>query len=201
MFDTTNRTGLFLARYDITTGMAGAPVMHLAMTVNTVDKAVNGGSRITQATNPPLDVRSHVHGSFTYMTVMPKTTHILVVATGYPIIHWPAHAGHGPVLLANMQLRMVLENDWKSGTANFSYQAPSGQWVEIDNARVTVPSSNPGGPIITLYGPALSQAAASGDRARMKELADQAEAHLAGADDVRKALDAVKAELAKGKKG
>lgn len=196
MFDTNNRTGLFLAKYDIGTGLAGAPTLHLAMTVNTVDRAVNGAGRVTQATNPPLDQRSQVHGSYTYMTVMPDKTSILVVATGYPAIQWPAHGGVGPVLMPNLQLRMVLDSTWQSGTANFSYLNAAGQWVEIENAKVSASTSS-GGPVVALYAPALHQAVASGDVARMKQLAAQAEAQLGNADEIRSALSAVKAEIAK----
>ncbi|MDY7232823.1 DUF1842 domain-containing protein [Hyalangium rubrum] len=76
------------------------------------------------AVNPPLDVRSNLNGTFTYMTVMPKQTNILVVATGTPAIQWPSGGGVGPVLVPNVHLRMVLDSEWKSGTAYYGHGSP-----------------------------------------------------------------------------
>lgn len=74
------------------------------------------------------------------MCVMPNTCHILVTATGYPIIHWPHGGGVGPVIPANVDLRMVLSDDWKSGTANYKYLDKSGTWQEVNDAPVKVVS-------------------------------------------------------------
>lgn len=130
------KTGLFIATYNIGTGLDGAPNFHLGLAVNTVDKTVSGSGRITQAVNPPLDVRSNLNGTFTYMTVMPKQTHILVVATGTPAIQWPPGGGIGPVLLPNVHLRMVLDSEWKSGTAYYKYQDEDGEWHELNDVPV-----------------------------------------------------------------
>jgi hypothetical protein len=107
----------------------------LHLLVYTPGKTVTGAGLLTQAINPPLEEAVSVHGDFTYMTVMPKNTHILVTATGVPLVKWPPHGGIGPVLQPVLHLRMVLENDWKSGTANFSYFA-NGHWHEVEGATV-----------------------------------------------------------------
>src|ERR1700683_3379890 len=104
-------TGLFSVKYDITTGLAGAPVLHLTLAVDTVHKTVAGCGCVTQATNPPLDVHSVVNGDFTYMTVMPKITHILLVAEG----HAPERC-ITPVTVPNLSVRAVLDESWDSGT-------------------------------------------------------------------------------------
>jgi hypothetical protein len=135
------KTGLFIVTYNIGTGLEGALNFHLGLAINTVDKAVNGAGRITQAVNPPLDVRTHLRGTFTYMTVMPKQTHILVVATGTPAIDWPPSAGIGPVLPTNVELRMVLNADWKSGTAYYRYQGSDGVWHEVSDVPVKLASN------------------------------------------------------------
>lgn len=116
----------------------GAPVFNVHFTVNTPKETVHGVGHITQATNPPLDVETKLDGSFTYMAVMPDSTHILVTVTGYPIIQWPPYGGIGPVIPPNAELRMVLENDWKSGTANYKYIDDNGNWQAIDNAKVQI---------------------------------------------------------------
>ncbi len=132
-----SNVGLFLAQYQITTPGVGGPVFTLHLTVNTPNATVQGAGNITQTTNPPLNIGTRLNGSFTYMTVMPKNTHILITATGYPIIDFPPHAGIGPVLMPNSRLRMVLEADWKTGTAEYQYLTSNGEWKSIENAKVT----------------------------------------------------------------
>ncbi len=83
-------------------------------------------------------MNSNLKGDFTYMTVMPKTTHILVVATGYPVVKWPTNAGVGPIIPTNTNLRMVLSDDWKTGTANFSFTDNDGKWHEVNDAPATL---------------------------------------------------------------
>lgn len=129
---------LFPVSYTIETNRVGAPLFEMHFIVNTLKETVHGVGHITQATNPPLDVDTKLNGSFTYMTVMPDSTHILVTVTGYPIIQWPPDGGIGPVVLPNVELRMVLEKDWKSGTANYKYIDDNGKWQSIDNAKVQI---------------------------------------------------------------
>lgn len=130
------QTGLFPVCYHIGGDKPGAPLFKVSLLVYTPGKTVGGYGIVTQATSPPLKVETRLHGDFTYMTVMPRNVHILVVATGYPIIHWPPHGGIGPVILPNVHLRMVLKEDWKSGTANFQYVDSKGNWHNIENAPV-----------------------------------------------------------------
>lgn len=55
--------------------------------------------------------------------------------------------------------------------------------------------------VIPLYGVAIQEAVASGDLARMREVARQAEEHLRQAGNVSAALEALKLEIAKVEKG
>ena len=136
--DINNRTGLFIATYEIGKPMPGAPMFRLQMSVYTPDKTVTGLGHITQETNPPLNVVTQMNGTFTYMTVMPDNTHILVVLNGYPNVHMPPHGGIGPVLQPNADVRMVLNDDWKTGTATYRYQDAQGTWHEVENTPVTL---------------------------------------------------------------
>lgn len=131
----SQQTGLFPVSYEIGGDKPGAPRFVVHLLLYTPAKTVNGAGLITQAINPPLEEPTVLHGDFTYMTVMPKNTHILVTATGFPPIKWPGHGGLGPVIQPNVHLRIVLEGDWKAGTANYSYFA-NGSWHEIENAPV-----------------------------------------------------------------
>lgn len=139
---TTDRSdvGLFIASYEIGTGLPGAPSFAVHLTVSTPAEHVTGQGRITQAVSPPVDVSTALDGDFTYMTVMPDTSSILVTLTGHPIVNWPPGGGIGPVILPNVQLRMVLTDDWSSGTANYKYLADDGTWRTVSNVPVRITS-------------------------------------------------------------
>lgn len=129
-------TGLFLVSYEIGGHMPGAPLFGVSFTVYTPGETVSGIGHITQATNPPLDIGTDLSGQFTYMCVMPKNCHILITATGYPVVKWPQGGGIGPVIPPNTELRMVVSEDWKSGTANYKYLDGGGNWHEVKDAPV-----------------------------------------------------------------
>ncbi len=133
-----SKQGLFIVSYEIGGNMPGAPLFKVNFSVYTAGKILSGSGHITQATNPPLDIGTHLHGQYSYMCVMPQTCHILVTATGYPIEHLSPLFGPGPVLPANIELRMVLNEDWKSGTANYKYIDNEGNWNEITDAPVKI---------------------------------------------------------------
>lgn len=125
-----NSVGLFPVEYNIGGNMPGAPLFNAAFLVNTPAKTVVGSGVISQAVNPPLEVNTQLTGTYTYMTVMPKNTHILVVAEGVDKAKQP-----------NVELRMVLEEDWKSGVANYKFYNGTA-WVEIENAPVAIVVKN-----------------------------------------------------------
>lgn len=136
------KTGLFIVCYEIGGDMPGAPLFKVNLGVYTPAETVSGIGNITQATNPPLDIGTRLHGQYTYMCVMPKTCHILITATGYPIIKWPQGGGIGPVIPPNVDLRMVVTEDWKSGTANYKYVDDKGNWHEITDAPIKLVPCN-----------------------------------------------------------
>ena len=134
----TAQTGLFPVCYEISGDKPGSPLFKCHLMVYTPGKSVSGYGFITQTTHPPLKVETKLQGDFTYMTVMPRNVHILIVATGSPIIQWPPNGGVGPVILPNVNMRIVLAEDWKSGTANYQYLDANGNWVNIENAPLKV---------------------------------------------------------------
>lgn len=135
---TTASIGLFPIALQIGGDMPGAPKFVVHLMVNTPLEKVVGYGHITQTTNPPVHIETKLEGTFTYMTVMPKNTSILIVATGYPIILWPHHAGIGPVIMPNVDLRIVLENNWEAGTANYKYLDQNGTWHVVNDAPVKI---------------------------------------------------------------
>lgn len=124
--------GYFIVSYRIGGDMPGAPIFTVHLGVDTAHKEVRGDGEVTQAVNPPLRIRTMLSGTFTYMCVMPKECKILVKLGGVPAA---APSEHPPGLL-NTDLHMVLNDDWKSGTASYRYRDDSGQWVEITDAPV-----------------------------------------------------------------
>ncbi|WP_066501527.1 DUF1842 domain-containing protein [Abyssisolibacter fermentans] len=135
--------GLFRVCYEIGGDKPGAPLFRIDFSVYTPEETMSGIGHITQATNPPLNIGSDIHGQYTYMCVMPDKCHILITATGNPIIKWPKHGGVGPILPTNIELKMVVTEDWKSGTANYKYIDAEGNWHEVTDAPVkSVPGQN-----------------------------------------------------------
>lgn len=126
------KVGLFVVSYEITTGLAGAPTFHVNLAVNTPARIVSGGGTVTNTSNPPLNLHTSLRGDYTYMTVMPNNSKILVVLNGIG-----EYSPINPLEVENTKLRMVLEDDWSKGTANFSYRDDRGQWNEIKDAKVT----------------------------------------------------------------
>src|SRR5579859_7549646 len=128
-------TGLFPVSFEITTGKPGAPRFTVHLLVYTPGKTVNGAGLITQTVNPPLEEATILNGDFTFMTVMPKNTHILVTLTGFPPVKGAGHGGINPINQPNTHLRMVLDENWNAGTANFSF-FQNVSWHEVENAPV-----------------------------------------------------------------
>jgi hypothetical protein len=142
---TSPRVGLFLATWDIGTGLPGAPNLHLAVTVNTPQGMIQGFGTITQAVAPPgVDVNTQVHGSYAIL-IFGGDEQISVSLSGYPVyFHIPPMGGHGPVLMPNFGLHMLLDDDWQSGTASYWYLDSQGQRQNVDNVPVKlVPPAGP----------------------------------------------------------
>jgi hypothetical protein len=75
-----------------------------------------------------------VQGTISYMTVMPDQTHILVVATGTTIQSLPPPA-IGSFTATNLNLRMILSDDWTSGVAHVQYFF-NNRWNDLENVPV-----------------------------------------------------------------
>jgi hypothetical protein len=130
--------GLFIVAYEIGTGLLGAPGLVVHLAVNTPAETIGGQARLTQAVNPPLNIDVQLSGDFTYMTVMPDNTHILVVLSSVT----PNLNGQG------LELRMVLTN-WTSGTANYKYSKElPGNWTSVTDVpvRLIEPAGAPSAP-------------------------------------------------------
>src|SRR3954453_12152810 len=135
--DPADRVGLFAVAYEIGTEQPGAPRITAQLAVNTPAETVSGEVTVSQAVNPPVDFHVQVKGDFTYMTGMPDNTHILVVLSQVPneVTNTPG-----------VELRMVLESDWQSGTANVKYPPHlPGDWTSLSDlpVRILEPAAAP----------------------------------------------------------
>lgn len=130
--------GLFIVSYDISSGMFGAPNFHVNLVVSTPDSHITGQGQVTNGSiNPPFIEHTRLSGDYSYMTVMPNDSKILVVLSGVG-----SYSPVQPIIVENTRLRMVLNDDWQTGSANFAYRDEKGEWQEVTDAKVTKVESN-----------------------------------------------------------
>jgi len=127
--------GLFPVHYEIGEIKPENPLLNLRLLVYPPAKKITGIGVIQPREINPLYIETKIEGTYSYMTVMPNTSHILVVATGYSLIDDQQIVNGGPISASILELRMVLSSDWKTGTANFSY-LEGGVWKTFENQPV-----------------------------------------------------------------
>ena len=123
---TTTAVGAFHAKWTVGNPVPGAPMLQIDAVVVTPTQTVCGIARLTQATNPPLDVQINISGSFIDVTEK-NTTHFVNLTTT------PTQLVGTPYL----QLALVLGTDWKTGTASCRYVCGS-TTGQLDNVPVQI---------------------------------------------------------------
>ncbi len=114
----------------------GSPVFKAYFSVYVPAETLTGIGNIVQSSNQPHNIPTNLEGQFTYRSVTPNSYQILITATGKPIVKWPNEGGIDTLASTNVDLEMVISNDWKTGTANYKYMNCAGKWSEITNAPV-----------------------------------------------------------------
>ncbi len=99
-------TGSFIVSYESVGQPPGAPSLRLDLFVDMAQATASGTARVTQAVNPPLNVKLPVHGDVITMTVMPKNTHFQLKLTS------PQMPGR------HIDVTAVVESDRKTGRAH-----------------------------------------------------------------------------------
>ncbi len=132
---TAKQTSLFISSYSIGTGAPGAPTLKAELSVNTVHETVTGIGTLTQAVNPPEELRSYLQGDYSYMTVMGQPTRIQVRLTGTPSSK-KSPSKDAFQTEENIEVVMVLDEGWKSGTANYKYRDARGAVKEVKDVPV-----------------------------------------------------------------
>jgi hypothetical protein len=188
-----SEVGLFHATYAVATPAIGSPLLTLSIVVDNPNKKVTGIARITQTTNPPLQFRADVWGSFsTVQPVLDAPPVNVLTLDGNP-------SGQYSMIAETFHFHGILSSDWKSGHASYRYYEGE-RWHTVENAIMTLENSahsNPHNHPVPLYGVGLQQAATSGDLSRMKALANQAEQQLADTGTIKAELAKLNAEIAK----
>ncbi|CAM1340257.1 DUF1842 domain-containing protein [Tenacibaculum amylolyticum] len=122
----------FNLKYRISNNLKGGSSFTISLIVDTNTKEIVGKGHIFKATSHSQNVPTILNGDFSYMATM-SSCNILVVADGYSPIA-PLVFGV-PQPIKNVTLRMSLEENWKSGTAIYSYLY-DGQWIESGYQKV-----------------------------------------------------------------
>lgn len=118
-----NEIGSFLGKWIIAEAIPGAVLLHLQALVTVAPvRKVNGRVRMTQATNPPLDVDIDVSGKFCNLTIADGKRHVVSLQNvPSPLFGAPS-----------LDIVMVMEDDWKTGRACYSSQVGSGHFEACD---------------------------------------------------------------------
>ncbi|CAH1608328.1 DUF1842 domain-containing protein [Vibrio jasicida] len=139
MKNQTNQShDVFLASYIIGNKLAGGIRFDVKLLVGGPGQSITGKGNITQAVSPPLHVHTELTGNYHYQATM-RDCHIMINLQGYQ-----AYPGIPPVGadLHNVTLRILLNDDWKSGVAFYSYKDSDGNWVDVENQPVTLESND-----------------------------------------------------------
>ena len=170
-------------------GTPGAPILHYELLVNASTGSITGQAQITQAIPPPngvIDIKN-VTGVVRTLVFGGQVTHVVSLQGTYP---QPGPPGTNYIILEHFTAHFVTNQQW-DGRGSFDYGPHT-----VNDVPVTSTKSS-GSPIHTLYGVVIHGATASGDLARMKDIAAKADQYLAQVPDVQKALADLKAEIAK----
>ncbi|MBL4613255.1 MAG: DUF1842 domain-containing protein [Magnetovibrio sp.] len=136
---TSQMAGLFRLSLETESKLAGAPALHLSLTIDTVNDIADGAAEVTQALADPVVCTSHVHGTVNpQYTMDPSSSKIRIDLTGYPLIHWPQGGGVGPVFPPNFKAQLLMETDYQKGNVIYQYQTSNGSWVKIEQKIHTV---------------------------------------------------------------
>ncbi|WP_076589737.1 DUF1842 domain-containing protein [Vibrio ostreicida] len=139
--NTTDKTTseIFAAHFNIGNGLVGGQRFDVNLLICQRDKSIVGKGHLFQSVNPPLNVFTDLNGTFNYQCTM-SSCHIMMNLQGYQ-----PYPGIPPVGtdLHNVTLRILLDEDWKTGVAFYSYKNESGEWIEAENQPVTLANSAP----------------------------------------------------------
>jgi hypothetical protein len=121
-----SKLSVFLLNLRIGDGLPGGISCTLDLGVSPENNATQGRSVIFQAVNPITHVQSAVTGTYNYLCTN-TSCHIMLVLNGFT-----ENEGGS---LKNFEARILLTDDWKTGTADYSF-LNNGEWVAMTNQKV-----------------------------------------------------------------
>lgn len=120
----SNESNIIKQAFVLTTGLDGAPALHLNITLNLENSRFNGTAHISQAINPPPSFSSVVSGEcFTVLTQGAPTTY---------------YSGQGYLLNTPLYENLFFTFEvGGSNSARFRYkESIDSEWTVIENAKV-----------------------------------------------------------------
>ncbi|WP_046759076.1 DUF1842 domain-containing protein [Kordia jejudonensis] len=117
---------VFLVNLAIGNPSIGGIMCTVNLGVTPETKKANGRSVIFQSKNPPLLVESIVAGTYDYLCTNGKC---------FVMIHLKGYMGTEGSFGENFNASILLDDDWESGTANYSY-LHQGEWEKKSNQPV-----------------------------------------------------------------
>lgn len=123
--------GLFMANYEIRAKQATDPKIYLCLTFYLGRETVIGNADINQKGRTFISIPSYLKGDFTHICLNNQSKQqVLVTADGF------LTPDQSTFISPNAKIRIVLEEDWKTGVANVKFQDSDGFWKKIENALV-----------------------------------------------------------------
>ncbi|TKC91598.1 DUF1842 domain-containing protein [Trinickia terrae] len=186
-----SQPSLFHVTYSVATPVIGGPLLTLSLVVDTPNKKVNGIARITQTTNPPLEFRADVWGTFNTVQPVPAQELNILTLDGNP-------SGQYSQIAETFHFHGAL-HQWQSGQASYRY-FDGHRWHAVENATVTLEKETlptPPNHVVPMYAVSLQQSKATGNLSQMKQLAALAEQQLADTETIKAELDKLNAEIAR----
>ncbi|MCG8460496.1 MAG: DUF1842 domain-containing protein [Holophagales bacterium] len=127
--------GVFLGRIEVSTELAGGPVLHLALAFSTVDHTFAGTAYVTQALRQPIVWSGHAYGF--WHAPLPRNTQFLVLSGS----NVPPTAPLEPTLEFRLNTPATITIDGKRfdipGEGKLRYRQ-NGLWTPWLNGKTTV---------------------------------------------------------------
>lgn len=123
-----NQNFMFHVSYKIGEEKIGAIKFNISLFGDAPTRKLSGPGRIFQPVSPPFELFSQLRGEYSYMCTQ-ESCKILLVLDGFDT--------EGKL---NVKLRIILEDNWKTGTASYEFLRDV-KWELVENVPVKIANS------------------------------------------------------------